>query len=64
MSAEHPVPDVRAPRAPLGSSPQHLLATLLGEYLDPAAADLPSAAVIAMLREFGITGATATCTGS
>ncbi|KWV30128.1 PaaX family transcriptional regulator [Micromonospora rifamycinica] len=55
MNAEQPTDDVRTPRAQLGSSPQHLLATLLGEYLDSADADLPSAAVIAMLREFGIT---------
>ncbi|MEV4727912.1 PaaX family transcriptional regulator [Micromonospora humida] len=55
MTAEQPAPDVRTPRAQHGSSPQHLLATLLGEYLDSADADLPSAAVIAMLREFGVT---------
>lgn len=55
VNAEQPADDVRTPRAQLGSSPQHLLATLLGEYLDSADAGLPSAAVIAMLREFGIT---------
>ncbi|MBO4165100.1 PaaX family transcriptional regulator [Micromonospora antibiotica] len=59
MNAEQPVDDVRTPRAQHGSSPQHLLATLLGEYLDSAAADLPSGAVIAMLREFGVTEASA-----
>lgn len=46
-----------APRAQTGSSPQHLLTTLLGEYLDSADADLPSAAVVAMLAEFGISEA-------
>ncbi len=55
VNAEQPVHDVRTPRAPLGSSPQHLLATLLGEYLDSADANLPSTAVVAMLREFGVT---------
>ncbi len=55
VTAEQPAPDVRTPRAQHGSSPQHLLATVLGEYLDSADADLPSAAVIAMLREFGVT---------
>lgn len=51
--------DVGAPRAQAGPNPQHLLATLLGEYLDSADADLPSVAVVAMLREFGITEASA-----
>ena len=47
------------PRAQAGPSPQHLLATLLGEYLDSAEADLPSAAVVAALGEFGISEASA-----
>lgn len=51
--------DVRVPRAQVGSSPQHLLATVLGEYLDSADADLPSAAVIAILREFGVSESSA-----
>jgi phenylacetic acid degradation operon negative regulatory protein len=36
-----------------------LLATLLGEYLDSSEADLPSAAVVAILREFAVTEASA-----
>ncbi|WP_433549943.1 PaaX family transcriptional regulator [Micromonospora zamorensis] len=51
--------DVRVPRAQVGSSPQHLLATLLGEYLDSSDADLPSTAVVAILREFGVSEASA-----
>ncbi|MGV9213723.1 PaaX family transcriptional regulator [Micromonospora sp. RB23] len=51
--------DVRAPRAQAGSSPQHLLATVLGEYLDSTDADLPSAAVIAILGEFGVSESSA-----
>ncbi|MET8282728.1 PaaX family transcriptional regulator C-terminal domain-containing protein [Micromonospora sp. NPDC005174] len=51
--------DVRAPRAQAGSSPQHLLATVLGEYLDSTDADLPSVAVIAILREFGVSESSA-----
>jgi len=47
------------PRAQSGPSPQHLLATMLGEYLDSAEADLPSAAVVAALGEFGISEASA-----
>ncbi|GAA1776615.1 PaaX family transcriptional regulator C-terminal domain-containing protein [Luedemannella helvata] len=35
------------------------MATLLGEYFDSPEADLPSAAVVAMLREFGISEASA-----
>ncbi|WP_433533838.1 PaaX family transcriptional regulator [Micromonospora sp. CA-249363] len=50
---------MRVPRAQVGSSPQHLLATVLGEYLDSADADLPSAAVIAILREFGVSESSA-----
>ncbi|MGC4853159.1 PaaX family transcriptional regulator C-terminal domain-containing protein [Micromonospora sp. DT4] len=50
---------MRTPRAQVGSSPQHLLATVLGEYLDSADADLPSAAVIAVLREFGVSESSA-----
>ncbi|WP_066360973.1 PaaX family transcriptional regulator [Herbidospora mongoliensis] len=51
--------DVRTPRAQAGPNPQHLLATLLGEYLDSSDADLPSAAVVAMLGEFGISESSA-----
>lgn len=54
VNAEEPADDLRIPRAQAGSSPQHLLATLLGEYLDSSDADLPSAAVIAILAEFGV----------
>lgn len=50
-------PDI--PRAQAGPNPQHLLTTILGEYLESAEADLPSAAVVAILREFGITEASA-----
>ncbi|MEU8424888.1 PaaX family transcriptional regulator C-terminal domain-containing protein [Micromonospora sp. NPDC048835] len=59
MSAREPVDDVRTPRAQSGSSPQHLLATVLGEYLDSSDADLPSTAIIAILREFGISESSA-----
>ncbi|MET7669473.1 PaaX family transcriptional regulator [Micromonospora luteifusca] len=54
--------DVRVPRAQIGSSPQHLLATVLGEYLDSSDADLPSTAVIAILREFGVSEPSARAT--
>jgi phenylacetic acid degradation operon negative regulatory protein len=54
VTVHEPADDVRVPRAQAGSSPQHLLATLLGEYLDSSDADLPSTAVIAILREFGV----------
>ncbi|WUR57300.1 PaaX family transcriptional regulator [Micromonospora chokoriensis] len=59
VNAHEPADDVRVPRAQVGSSPQHLLATVLGEYLDSSDADLPSAAVIAILREFGVSEASA-----
>jgi phenylacetic acid degradation operon negative regulatory protein len=50
---------IRLPRSQAGSSPQHLLATVLGEYLDSAEAGLPSSAVIAILAEFGISESSA-----
>ncbi|MEV2242536.1 PaaX family transcriptional regulator C-terminal domain-containing protein [Micromonospora sp. NPDC049891] len=59
MTVQEPADDVRIPRAQIGSSPQHLLTTLLGEYLDSSAADLPSTAVIAMLHEFGVSESSA-----
>lgn len=59
VNAREPADDVRIPRAQAGSSPQHLLTTLLGEYLDSADADLPSTAVIAILREFGVSESSA-----
>ncbi|MDG4808781.1 PaaX family transcriptional regulator C-terminal domain-containing protein [Micromonospora sp. WMMD1120] len=59
MDAREPADDVRAPRAQVGSSPQHLLTTVLGEYLDSADADLPSTAIIAILAEFGVSEASA-----
>lgn len=42
------------PRAQAGPNPQHLLATLLGDYVDSSDALLPAAAVAAALGEFGI----------
>ncbi|QCB95072.1 PaaX family transcriptional regulator [Cellulomonas shaoxiangyii] len=48
-----------APRAQAGPNPQHLLATVLGEYLDSSEAALPAAAVVAVLGEFGITAGSA-----
>ena len=59
MNVHEPADDVRVPRAQVGSSPQHLLTTLLGEYLDSSDADLPSMAVIAILREFGVSESSA-----
>lgn len=51
--------EVDAPRAQSGRNPQHLLTTILGEHLDSADAALPSAAVVAVLGEFGISEASA-----
>jgi phenylacetic acid degradation operon negative regulatory protein len=53
-SAE-PQDGVDLPRAQAGSSPQHLLATLLGGYWYGQRAALPSAALVALLAEFGVT---------
>lgn len=43
------------PRMQAGGSPQHLLLTLLGDYWYGQRAALPSAALVALLGEFGIT---------
>jgi len=51
--------DVDPPRAQSGPNPQHLLSTVLGEYLDSADAELPSTAVVAVLGEFGISPSSA-----
>jgi phenylacetic acid degradation operon negative regulatory protein len=59
VSGEQRTIDVPVPRSQTGPSPQHLLATVLGEYLDSADAALPSAAVIAILGEFGISESSA-----
>jgi phenylacetic acid degradation operon negative regulatory protein len=51
--------DVDAPRVQSGPNPQHLLSTVLGEYLDSAEAELPATTVVAVLGEFGISPASA-----
>jgi phenylacetic acid degradation operon negative regulatory protein len=53
------VDDVTAPRVQSGPNPQHLLSTVLGEYLDSSEAQLPSAAVVAVLGELGISPSSA-----
>lgn len=45
---------VDTPRVQSGPSPQHLLATVLGEYFDSSDARPPAAALAAVLGEFGI----------
>ena len=47
------------PRARAGSSPQHLLTTLLGDYWAQRSEHLPSAALVALLGEFEIAPAAA-----
>ncbi len=59
VTAHLPQDDAGTPRAQAGPNPQHLLTTLLGEYLDSADAGLPSMAVVAMLGEFGISESSA-----
>jgi phenylacetic acid degradation operon negative regulatory protein len=57
MSPSHATPadEVDLPRMQAGGSPQHLLLTLLGDYWYGQRAALPSAALVALLGEFGIT---------
>ena len=46
------VPDL--PRSQVGSQPQHLLITLLGDYWFLRSEHIPSAALVELLGEFGI----------
>ncbi|MFJ3944062.1 PaaX family transcriptional regulator [Streptomyces griseoaurantiacus] len=51
--------DVALPRAQGGSSPQHLLVTLLGDYWIRQDGDLPSAGLIDLLAEFEVSASSA-----
>ncbi len=53
---------VRLPRRQAGSSPQGLAVTLVADYTLPARAWLPSAAIVALLGEFGVTDGAARTT--
>ena len=44
----------RLPRSQIGTTPQHLLMTLLGDYWFERSEHLPSAALVDLLAEFGI----------
>lgn len=46
---------VELPRSQNGSSPQHLLTTVLGDYWLRRTEHIPAAALIALLGEFGVT---------
>ncbi|MFG2088627.1 MULTISPECIES: PaaX family transcriptional regulator C-terminal domain-containing protein [unclassified Spirillospora] len=46
--------EIRLPRMQQGPQPQHLLITLLGDYWYARTEHLPSAALVALLGEFGI----------
>ncbi len=46
---------VDLPRAQSGSQPQHLLITLLGDYWRDRTEHLPSAALVRLVAEFGVT---------
>ncbi|MEO6082993.1 MAG: PaaX family transcriptional regulator C-terminal domain-containing protein, partial [Umezawaea sp.] len=50
---------VRLPRRQTGSSPQGLAVTLIADYTLPARAWLPTAAIVALLGEFGVTAGAA-----
>ena len=46
---------VQLPRTQAGSQPQHLLLTLLGDYFLESAEYIPSASLVRLLAEFGVT---------
>jgi phenylacetic acid degradation operon negative regulatory protein len=54
-----PDEEIRLPRTQSGPQPQHLLLTLLGDYWYGLHDHLPSAALVALLGEFGISPAAA-----
>lgn len=47
---------LQLPRSQVGSQPQHLLVTLLGDYFLDAAEFVPSAGLVGLLEEFGVPG--------
>ena len=51
----HPGEEVDLPRVQAGSPPQHLLVTFLADYCLDTSARLPSAALVSMVGEFGVT---------
>ncbi|MGK5559037.1 hypothetical protein ACSNOI_46315, partial [Actinomadura kijaniata] len=51
--------EVRLPRMRNGPRPQHLLLTLLGDYWYGRHDPLPSATLVALLGEFGVSPAAA-----
>jgi phenylacetic acid degradation operon negative regulatory protein len=51
------VSPAQLPRPQVGSQPQHLLLTLLGDYFFDRTEHIPSAALVRLLGEFGITSA-------
>jgi phenylacetic acid degradation operon negative regulatory protein len=52
--AEGPQPGVDLPRSQTGAPPQHLIVTLLGDYCLKHRPQLPSAALVGLAGEFGI----------
>jgi len=52
--AEGTDPGVDLPRSQTGAPPQHLLVTVLGDYCLPRRPPLPSAALVSLAGEFGI----------
>ena len=57
MAVAKGVGPVHLPRPQIGSQPQHLLLTLLGDYFYDRTEYIPSAALVRLLGEFGITSA-------
>lgn len=50
-------PAFRLPRVQAGSQPQHFLLTLLADYFFESSEPIPSASLVALLGEFGVTSA-------
>jgi phenylacetic acid degradation operon negative regulatory protein len=50
---------LRLPRPQAGAQPQHVIVTLLGDYWLARTEPLPSAALVALVEEFGISAASA-----
>lgn len=57
--SDDPSTQLDLPRSQVGPNPQHLLVTLLGDYWHGRVVAIPSAAIVELLGEFGITAASA-----
>ena len=59
MTSSDPVDELLLPRMQTGSNPQHLIVTMLGDYWSGRSEHVPSAGLVAITSEFGISSTSA-----